>query len=506
MPKQNNTPQHPRFPLLANAKNRVTLASTSVWKRLKKYPFIVLGVLLLLLGLTAGGAALTKKPQAQEEVPQPQPLKVQVVTVGSQTSNVEATGTIENLKSITLVAQTAGPVNKIHLVEGKQFQKGASITTQETGYGTGNAAAIGAQVAAKNLEISDVTLKNTVQSVSISRQLADKNRDNTEELRKISADSLGGTRKLLDTTKQVIAKIESDLSTATDAAIIQGLRQQLITYQNVLNGTESQLKNLEYSTNTDKAPTQLANLSKDQVYNATQLQLETSQLSRDIAALNLQSARIQASLTTVRAPFAGKVERVLVTQGQYVTPGTPIAIITGDKPELCLVTQVSGFTASRIDGESSMIATIGDTQYSVPITHVSSTPTSGSLYEVLAVLPADMASKIYEGQSVAVTLPTENASTISANTYFLPLDAVFVTNLEKYVFMFKDGKAIRTPVETGNIVGNDIEIKKGLNSGDQVIIDRRVIDGQAVVAEEKINALPNVQYLFNEATSSGSWK
>lgn len=456
---------------------------------LKKHSLKTVSLIVILFLILFGVSVFTKKPQPAPESPSPKPLKVQTMIVGSQNSALQTSGSIQNLSAVTLVAQTAGPVKKIFAVEGTNLKKGTRVVSQETGYGTGNASYIGVQIAEKNVQIAQTTLDNTVQSVTKAREIADKNRENTEELRKISADSIQGTRKVVDTTKQVIAKIESDIAATTDADIIQGLRQQLISFQNILNQSENGLKNLEYSTNTDKPQSKLADYAKDQVYLATQLQLDTTKLSKEISDLNLRSARIQASLSTVRSPFAGTVERVFVTEGQYVTPGTPVARITGTDAKLCLVIPISGFSAASIDENSSLEIAVNNQPYLIPITHVSSTPTNGQLYEVLATLPDSLSGQIFEGQTIEVSLPTigsQNMKTKTSNV-FIPLEAVFVTNTERYVYVYDNGIARRRVIQTKNVIGNEIEITEGLTQGEEIIIDRRVFEGQKVESERIIN-------------------
>lgn len=445
-------------------------------RNLKRLLLVVAALFIISLIVTQ----VTKKPAETPEVAAPKPLKVQTMIVNGDTAGIETTGTIQNLGSVTLVAQTAGPVKNISAVEGKEVARGAQIVSQETGYGTGNAAWVGVQIAQKNLEMAQNSYKNTQESVSKARQIADENRTNTEELRKISEKSIGDTQNLLNTTNEVIKKIEADIAANTDPNIIQGLRQQLVQYQSIVAGNNSSLRNLQYSTDTSKSPNKLADYSKDSVYIATQMQLDAARISAEISELSLKSSRIMASLNTVRAPFAGSIERVFVTKGQYVTPGTPVAKLSG-KTQLSLVIPVSGFAASQVPDTGLITMEVGSKTLQVPVTHVPNTPTSGQLYEVLATIPDTYKEEVYEGQSVTVTLPTIAKRTgEDMNSHRVPLESVFVTNIERYVFIYQDGKAVRKTVETGDVIGDQIEIKSGINSGDQLILDRRVIDGQTV--------------------------
>lgn len=458
---------------------RFTTTTNNLKQEFIRRPLVGVLIVFSLLVLIVVAASFTRRPKPVAELPEAQPLEVMTHVVNGQGSEITTSGVVKNLQAMTLVAQTAGPVSRVNLEEGARVWRGSTILSQETGYALGNAAAVGAQVAAKNLEIAEASLKNTAESVSKSRSAADLNRENTEELRKINQQSIDGTRRGIDLTKQIIAKLETDLAAATDAAIIQGLRQQLLTYQGLLVQNESALRSLEYTTNTDQEPNKLADVSKDQVYLAAQLQLDTAQLYRDIAALNLKSAQIQAGLSHVKAPFAGTVERIMVQPGQYVTPGTPVARIVG-KSELNLIVSVSGAIASRVEETGRLKLTLDDQELQIPIAHVPSTPTNGQLFEILSVIPAEYAELVFEGQALEVTVPLMGAANTSLGSTLLPLDAVFISSNERFVYLEVDGKAQRRTVTTGSIWGEVIQIKTGLDTGDRVILDRRVIEGQEV--------------------------
>lgn len=475
MPKNTQTPKT-RVTPLQKVKAFFVKRGAFIKKNLRRLLIAVAALFLIVLVI----AQFTKKPVETPQVAAPKPLKVETMFVNGQTAGIETTGTVKNLGSVTLVAQTAGPVKSIADVEGKDVKSGTSIVSQETGYGTGNAGYISVQIAQKNVEMSQSNYKNTQDSVNKTRQIADENRTNTEELRKISEQSIGDTQNLLNTAQAIVDKINTDIAASSDPNVIQGLRQQLVQYQSIIAGNNTALRNLQYSTNKDKSPEKLADYAKDSVYISTQMQLDAARIGSEISELSLKSARVMASLNTVRAPFAGSIERIYVTKGQYLNPGTPVAKIAG-KTELNLVVPVSGYAASQIPDTGLIDVQLSGKTIQVPVTHVPNTPTAGDLYEVVATIPESYRDEVYEGQSIRVTLPTIAKRTgENMNTHRVPLESVFVTNLERYVFVYQDGKAVRKIVETGEVIGDQIEIKSGLNNGDQLILDRRVIDGQSV--------------------------
>jgi len=216
------------------------------------------------------------------------------------------------------------------------------------------------------------------------------------------------------------------------------------------------------------------------VYKSTELQLETSKLQKEIADLNYKIAQITANTTRVLAPFAGTVEKVYVQEGEYVSPGTPVAVIQGGET-WCIQVPVSGKLAQQIDKTGQLTVKTGDQEIMIPINHVTRAPVNGQLFEVLAVIPEEsrVGSLVLEDQSYEVELPLLSVSLSEGNS-FIPLDAVFVTNTERFVYVVEDGVASKQTVTTGEIIGTSIEITDGLSQDDQVILDRRVVAEQPV--------------------------
>lgn len=455
--------------------NRITRSHQPFWK---KHQLKVVAATLLVFSGLAIAAQLTQaqpEPETEQETPQPRAVKVYQLTDNQISQTVPAT--IKNLNSITLVAQSAGPVSKVYYREGAWVTQGTLLVSQSTSYSGGNAQAVSRQVAAKNLELSQTSLDNTVESVSKNRELADLNRDNTEELRKITDQSIGETEEVADLLNTQVENLEDQIEQTTNETTRLALEAQLIPLQTSLNQVNQSLRQLHYQTNEDQPPTKIADISKDLVYLSTELQLKSAELSRDIAALNLKAAQIAESTTRVVAPFAGRVEKIYVEPGTYVSPGTPVAKISGEA-RLCLVANVSGIVATQINEAGQATFEIDGTTYTASINHVSSTPVAGNLFEVLVALPDWYTNLTYENQGIEVSLPLRTSA--QTETQFVPLDAVFVTNTSRFVYVLEDGKAAKRIVDTGSIVGENIEIISGLAADDTLIIDRSVDENELV--------------------------
>lgn len=448
---------------------------------LRKRPISSLLVAFILLVVAIVASLAFKSPQEETAHAEVQPMHVQAVRFGDGDVSEDTVGTIENKSTLTLVAQSAGPVSEILVDEGESVWTGSVILRQNSAYAAGNAATVQRQIAAENYQLAAETLDNTVQTVSKTREQADKVKENTDELRKISEKSVEDTEGFISRLETQYDQLE-DLVDSTSSAVTQtSFRASLISTQNFLNQSRASLRQLQYETDTDNPPTKLAELQRDLIYLSTEIQLKSAEIQKNIAGLNLQAAKIAEAATRVASPLEGTVQRLLVSEGEYVTPGTPVAVITGD-PQLQLVIGVSGNLAKRVDREQMLTAEVNERVISLPIHHVSSVPVSGQLFEVIASVPEAYAQQVYENQSLQVTLPLYSVSVIGGN-YYIPLDSVFITNTDTFVYVEKDGVAVKQPIEIGSISGSLVEVLSGLVPGDVIILDRAVIEGQPVEVE-----------------------
>jgi len=440
---------------------------------------------LLFIGLFAAALATNGTDEPEAEVT-PRILQVNGFTFGETPVQEEVVGTIKNQNTLTLVAQSNGPVQSVLVTEGAKVYRGTTIVQQETAYAAGNVQAVATQLATKNAQLATESLESTVRQVSLSREQADLSRDNTENLREIAEKSISETKQIIELSETIAETIEDNLEAeqagTNDPATVQTLRQALLGAQSGLNQARQGLRSLEYQTDTDNPQSKLADLQRQVVQESTELQLKSAQLQKDIAQLNVRQAQIAQAATRVTAPIAGTVEKVFVRPGQFVSPGTPVAVIKGET-DLLLEILVAGKVALQVDdSQNAVVKGLSGNAVTLPIQHVSAAPVSGSLYQVLIQVPAEYEPFVFQNQTVAVTLPLHKTSLAAGNS-FVPLDALFVSNTGRYVFIEQDGKAVQKPVETGEIVGTGIEITSGLVPGEIILLDRRVIDQQEIEVE-----------------------
>ena len=252
--------------------------------------------------------------------------------------------------------------------------------------------------------------------------------------------------------------------------------------------------------NTSLTLTRMQALIKDQF--VSQQDLDNAQVAYDAAAAALDSLRAQVqqmevaqaqaetnlAYSYIRAPFAGYVAERNLDLGAYVS-GATAGTSTTSRGIL---------TLHEIQSVRILIEVV---EKDVPLIQI------GQKAEVRAEAYPD---RVFEGMvtrivqalnratrtmTVEVDLPNKNHVLKGGmfarvevlvgshhNALQIPIDAVSRLEDAQYVYIVREGKALRVPVEIGVREGNRVEITKGLTGTEQVIVSGKdlVHDGTPV--------------------------
>jgi multidrug efflux pump subunit AcrA (membrane-fusion protein) len=88
---------------------------------------------------------------------------------------------------------------------------------------------------------------------------------------------------------------------------------------------------------------------------------------------------------------------------------------------------------------------------------------STGLFQVKALI--DGAQDLPDGLSVSVT----TVSSVAENAVIVPSDALYFDDGVAYVYLVRDGKAVRTEVDEALYTRQSTAVSKGLSEGDVVI-------------------------------------
>ena len=443
-----------------------------------------IAALVILFALIAVGNIFFKaKPQ---EVPvSNQAKQVHTFTIG-KVPRVSTQAQIQNSGVITIVAQSPGVVQTLNVQEGQPVSRGANLITLSSNYAGGNAPAIQASIAAKQYQQTVDTFDTQKQLIAQQRDVANTSAQNTSQLRDISGRSLVDLRAiedlnnaLLNTARNELTRLEAISTNPDTDPAVTGARQTLNQLQVAQNQTHQQVLNVEFQTNPSNPPSQLADLQKDITLKQLDLQEKSLQTSKDIAALQLSLANIGASMLHPTAPFGAKVEKVLVREGQAVNPGTPLLILQGTKQNITAVAKVPANMAKQISQIEDSTIHLGNSQVAVKPSFISDAPTDGLLYSVIYEIPDGYNNDLTDNEYITVDIPVGVADTTSI-TPFVPLDSIFQTQDHSYLYVQDHGVAKTKTVTLGTVQGNYVEVTNGLTSGDEVILDRNVVEGDKV--------------------------
>lgn len=185
------------------------------------------------------------------------------------------------------------------------------------------------------------------------------------------------------------------------------------------------------------------------------------------AELQYQSAKLaydrQVEYSTVTATISGTIESCDVEVYDRVSQNTQLCVISGAGEKT-----VSFYVTQRMlenvrEGDRLTIEKSGKS-YEAYVSEVSSmVDTDTGLFKVKAQL-ADTGA-IATGSTVKLELVTDRAE----NAMLIPVDAVYYSGGDAYVYLYQDGKAKTEKIEVGIYDSEYAEVLSGLTASDTVV-------------------------------------
>ncbi len=442
------------------------------------------GLLLILLGLIILSNLLSRSKETAQVSSLPT-KDVKVYIIGTS-PKITAQAQVEKSGVIKIVALGAGVVASINVEVGQQVEQGANLVSMSTNYQGGNALTVARQLAQVQFKNVVETYKTQRDLIDKQKEIAEKNDKNADELRNISNQSLDATKSLISLNNNILTTLSQqqagleagNAGGLNDAAILQTkqLRTQLMAGNNQLEGA---LRTAEFTGSDDKAPAEISNISKDIALKQLDLQKKALGLNVEISKLNLTLAQINEAIMFPASPVTGVVERVFVRVGQVVNAGTPLVQISGDSQSLVAIALLSREMAESISRAKVSTLHLGSKTFDEAPFYVSSEATDGPLYTAEFQIPAEYSALVTDKGYITVEIPVDFPKT-GSSIPFVPIDSVFQTQDQAFLFVAFGGKAVSRKVALGQVLGRFVEIKSGLRDSDQVILNRNVIEGDLV--------------------------
>ncbi len=478
--------------MISTLKNRYTTAKNTFMTRTQParnrasrffhdHPFKALFSLLGLLVLLIIISNLLNRPTEDTTTAETKPKKVEIYQIGSA-PRITVQAQTEKSGVVTITALSGGVVQQIFVEPGSDVSAGQSLLSLSSTYQGGNLPYLQLSVVAAQLKNTEETFQTQKDIIAKQREAANKNEENSEELRNVSRESQAATKEIIDLNDQILrgvnATIDSPVASAEAKGEAFGLKTQLLSANAQLR---SQLRANEYDTHIYNPPTALAEINRDIALKQLDIQEKAITLGLEVSRLQYQIAAVGAQAMQPSSPFRGTVQRVFVKYGQAVSPGTPLMVLSQaveDDP-IVAIAYVSADIAKSISYAEPSILTIGKTTYETYPSYITRDAIEGSLYGVYYPIPDSYNISVTDSGYINVQIPIGSANT-SAAIPFIPIDSVYQTEDESFVFVAKDGVASSKKVALGPVVGRYVIVEEGIKSGDRIILNRDIVSGDSV--------------------------
>ena len=214
--------------------------------------------------------------------------------------------------------------------------------------------------------------------------------------------------------------------------------------------------------------------------------LEANNTKMQTARADYDNARLMLSRTTVTSPMNGIIRRMDAKIGSQLSIGDPIAeILEIDRMKGVVGIPESDVTAvSRLDTVDISIQALGNRAITAGKHFLSPSPDSVARLYSLELEIDNSASDIRSGMFIRADI----VKSVVENALTIPFYSVVSRNDEQYVFIDRDGLALKRPVQLGIMEKWLVQVTAGLEVGDKVLIEghRDVENGQ------KINVIKNI--------------
>ena len=237
-------------------------------------------------------------------------------------------------------------------------------------------------------------------------------------------------------------------------------------------------------TDMEDANTKLVNasLSLEQArLGLEQARLSLEQTKQEIDKLHVTIGTAQDNLAdhTVTAPIGGYIGEIDVDLGEMVSSSKDVVSIVGIDT-VKVEASVPESVVNNINLGNKVPVTVDSLNKSVEgtVTAIAPKADSTTMGYPVEITVANPDGEIKPGMTVKINLVTETLQNVIA----VPVDAVIDKDGQHIVYIVEDSKAKEIYVETGVSNDSQVEITKGLEAGQSIVVEgnRLLSDGQQV--------------------------
>lgn len=479
--------------LLTSVKKWLTSVWQGFWKIVGRFPLIAFIIALIgLVAILVIGVRLRQPAIVTTE--EEKSIAVKTYAVG-ETPELVVQARVDKAGVINIVALTGGVVKKIPVKAGQTVKSGAQLVQMANNYQGGNTASLARQSAQKSHQFLVDTFDTQKEVIQKNRELAEKAETLESELRAISRASIDDTKGLISLNEDIVRTVDDQIKLFEsmnccgifDYEILQ-LKNNKSQIQGGLISLRAGLRSTEYASNDSQEPAEIARLTKDVTIKQLDIQEKSLVLNKELSALSVKIARVNESMFFPTAPCGGVIERIHVKEGEHVSAGTVLISMVTNDDTTSLIGLVPGDVAERVTPYGNVTIAKGDQELTGTINYVSQEPTDAGLHSILVSIPDGLGGEVWQDEVVKLHVALGSANLSTGLQPFVPIDAVYQTRNEAFVYVTQpgeDGKTratIRT-LRLGEVFGDTVVVEDGLTNGDQVIVSRNVAAGNLVHLE-----------------------
>jgi len=423
-------------------------ASLKIGRNKWKWFLVAAGVLLVGLALYQGWGFTQKRAGTQRAARMEVPVQVTPVVSKPLTYSIKVTGDILPLMQVDLFPKVSGYLERIPVHIGDLMKQGQVIAQIDQTDFLNKVKEIEAKVAQAKAQLTEIQTGTR-----------------TEELRQAE-----------EAVKQAQSRF--------DNANLQHERVEALYRREVISKKERDLADMECTV----AEAQLA--SSQQQFKllregARQEVRDSSQAKLSEMEAILEQERNHLKDTKIVAPFRGEISRKYVDAGALVSPSTPLVNL--------VYTETLKIVANVLEKDIPLLK--AGMKAKIRVESYPEKVFEGRVEKINSALDLStrtLQAEIYIPNSDRFLKPgmfanVEVVLLEKPQTLVIPREAVMGAGSEISVFVVEGKRAVRKPVALGYEQDRMVEILKGLNEGDQVVIkgQQLIKDGSAIrVVEE----------------------
>ena len=214
-------------------------------------------------------------------------------------------------------------------------------------------------------------------------------------------------------------------------------------------------------------------------YDKARAGISAQRASIAVAQANLRAAQVEVEQTLIRAPFDGVVLTKNANVGDVITPfssalGSQAAVVTmADMSTLEVEADVSEASVGKVSLEQAcevQLDALPDARFRGVVNRMVPTVDRAKATVTVKIRFVDTDARILPEMSAKVAFLTQALPPeLRTRRTVIQPSAVVERRGERVVYVVDGGRAVATPIETGEKLGDAIEVLKGIEPGTKVV-------------------------------------